>query len=299
MDERGLTAAEVRERIDSGRINNVPDAPVRTLGEIFRANVVTRINAIIGTLFVLILAVGRPKDSVFAAVIVSNTVIGMVQELRARKTLNELALLNAPSARVVRDGEAFSVAVADVVADDLLELRPGFQVVVDGVVTRADGLEVDESLLTGESEPVQKNVGDDVLSGSFVAAGSGRFRAVHIGAESYSSKIAAQARRFSLAPSELRRSIDRVLRWQLIIIPPAALLLLVRLWNSAEVLEVAGGDHWREAITGVVAASVAMVPSGLVLLTSIALVAGALALARRRALTKELASVELLARVDT
>ena len=296
--DRGLTAAEVRERTAAGRVNDVPAAPVRTLREIFRANIFTRINAIIGTLFVLILAIGRTKDALFAAVIVSNAVIGIVQELRARKTLNQLALLNAPQARVVRDGEARSIAVGEVVADDLLELQPGFQVVVDGTVTHADGLEVDESLLTGESEPVHKNTGDDVLSGSFVAAGSGRFRAVHIGADSYSSKLAAQARAFSLAPSELRRSIDRVLRWQLLIIPPAALLLLVRLWNSDEVREVAGDDHWREAITGMVAACVAMVPAGLVLLTSVALVAGALALARHRALAKELASVELLARVD-
>jgi cation-transporting ATPase E len=298
-DDRGLSDAEVRERVADGRHNNVPAAPVRTLGEIFRANVFTRVNAIIGALFVLILVVGRPKDSVFAAVIVSNAVIGIVQELRARKTLNELALLNAPKARVVREGKAFSVGVEEVVADDLLELRSGFQVVVDGTVTRADGLEVDESLLTGESEPVHKDVGNEVLSGSFVSAGSGRYRAVHIGADSYSSKLAAEARQFSLAPSELRRSIDTVLRWQLIIIPPAAILLLFRLWNSDEVRRLSGGDHWREAITGVVAACVAMVPSGLVLLTSIALVAGALGLARRRALTKELASVELLARVDT
>ncbi len=298
-DDHGLSDAEVRERITDGRRNIVPDAPVRTLGEIFRANVFTRINAIIGVLFVLILAVGRPKDSVFAAVIVSNAVIGIVQELRARKTLNELALLNAPKARVVRDGKAFSIAVDEVVADDLLEVRTGFQIVVDGTVTGADGLEIDESLLTGEAEPVHKGAGDEVLSGSFVSAGSGRYRAVRIGADSYSSKLAAEARQFSLAPSELRRSINTVLRWQLLIIPPAAILLLVRLWNSDEVRKVSGSDHWREAITGMVAACVAMVPSGLVLLTSIALVAGALGLARRRALTKELASVELLARVDT
>ncbi len=296
---RGLTAAEVAERVASGRINDVPDAPVRTLGEIVRANVLTPINGIIGTLFVLILAVGRPKDSVFAAVIVSNAVIGIVQELRARKTLQELALLNAPKARVVRDGRAFSVAIGEVVADDLLELQPGFQVVVDGTVTEADGLELDESLLTGEAEPVHKAPGDEVLSGSFVAAGSGGYRAVHIGAASYSSKLAAEARAFTLAPSELRRSIDRVLRWQLLIIPPAALLLLVRLWNSDKVRAQSQMEHWREAIVGTVAACVAMVPSGLVLLTSIALVAGALALARRSALAKELASVELLARVDT
>ncbi len=295
---RGLSAAEVAQRVAAGRVNDVPDAPVRTLGEIVRANVLTPINGIIGTLFVLILAVGRPKDSVFAAVIVSNAVIGIVQELRARRTLGQLALLNAPKARVVRDGRSFSVAVGEVVADDLLELQPGFQVVVDGTVTDADGLELDESLLTGEAEPVHKAAGDEVLSGSFVAAGSGRYLAVHIGAESYSSKLATEARMFTLAPSELRRSIDRVLRWQLLIIPPAALLLLVRLWNSDKVRAQSEMEHWREAIVGTVAACVAMVPSGLVLLTSIALVAGALGLARRRALAKELASVELLARVD-
>lgn len=296
---RGLTGAEVAERIAQGRVNDVPDAPVRTLGEIIRANVFTRINLIIGTLFVLIVIAGDLKDSVFALVIVSNSVIGVVQELRARKTLNELALLNAPKARVVRDGVAESIGLSQVVADDLLELQPGFQVVVDGEVVDSGGLEVDESLLTGESDPVIKQPGDEVLSGSFVVAGSGFYRATRIGADSYSSRLAEEARQFKLAPSDLREGIDKVLRWQLLIIPPIGLLLLVRLWNSDEVRDVAGSDRWREALTGMVAACVSMVPSGLVLLTSIALIAGALALARRRALAKELASVELLARVDT
>jgi cation-transporting ATPase E len=298
-DLRGLTASEVAARVADGRVNLVPDAPVRSLGEIIRANVLTRINAIIGVLFVLILIAGHPQDAVFAFVIVSNSVIGIVQELRARKTLNELAVLNAPKARVVRDGEASSIGLSQVVADDLLELQPGFQVVVDGEVLESSGLEIDESLLTGESEPILKQRGDEVLSGSFVVAGSGYFRATRIGAESYSSKLADEARQFKLASSDLRKGIDRVLRWQLLIIPPIGLLLLVRLWNSDEVREVAGDDRWREALTGTVAACVSMVPSGLVLLTSVALIAGALALARRRALAKELASVELLARVDT
>jgi cation-transporting ATPase E len=299
IDLRGLTQAEVRERVDAGRVNAVPDAPVRSMGEIVRANVFTRINAIIGTLFVLILIAGHPQDAVFAFVIISNSVIGIVQELRARKTLNELAVLNAPKARVIRDGRSESVGLSQVVADDLLELQPGFQVVVDGQVVQSRGLEVDESLLTGESEPIVKQPGDEVLSGSFVVAGSGCFRATRIGAESYSSKLADEARQFKLAPSDLRRGIDKILRWQLWIIPPLGLLLFIRLWNSEAVKEVAGSDRWREALTGTVAACVSMVPSGLVLLTSIALIAGALALARRKALAKELASVELLARVDT
>jgi cation-transporting ATPase E len=299
LDLQGLSHDEVAARVADGRVNAVPDAPVRSLGEIVRANVFTRINAIIGTLFVLILIAGHPQDAVFAGVIISNSIIGIVQELRARKTLNELAVLNAPKARVVRQGEASSVGLSQVVADDLLELQPGFQVVVDGEVVQSTGLEIDESLLTGESEPITKQPGDEVLSGSFVVAGSGYFLATRIGAESYSSKLAEEARQFKLAPSDLRRGIDRVLRWQLLIIPPVGLLLLVRLWNSDDVREVAGDDRWREALTGMVAACVSMVPSGLVLLTSVALIAGALALARRRALAKELASVELLARVDT
>jgi cation-transporting P-type ATPase E len=296
---QGLSGAEVQARVSEGRVNAVPDAPVRSLGEIFRANVFTRINAIIGVLFVLILIAGHPQDAVFAFVIVSNSVIGIVQELRARKTLNELAVLNAPKARVVRDGEPASIGLSQVVADDLLELQTGFQVVVDGEVVESNGLEVDESLLTGESEPIVKQVGDEVLSGSFVVAGSGYFRATRIGAESYSSKLAEEARQFKLAKSDLRESIDRVLRWQLFVIPPLGIVLFLRLYNSDEVIEVAGDDRWREALTGTVAACVSMVPSGLVLLTSVALIAGALALARRKALAKELASVELLARVDT
>ena len=156
----GLTTAEVAERLADGRVNDVPDAPVRTTSKIFRANVLTPINAIMGALFALILVAGFPGDALFAGVIVSNSIIGTVQELRARRTLTNLAVLSAPGARVVRDGTAIDIDVSSVVSDDLLELRPGDQVVVDGVVVDALGLEVDESLLTGEADPVDKTVGD-------------------------------------------------------------------------------------------------------------------------------------------
>jgi len=198
----GLTTAEVAERIADGRVNDVPDAPVRTTSEIFRANVLTPINAIMGALFALILVAGFPGDALFAGVIVSNSIIGTVQELRARRTLTDLAVLSAPGARVVRDGTATDIDVSGVVADDLLELRPGDQVVVDGVVVDALGLEVDESLLTGEADPVDKAVGDMVLSGSFVAAGTGHVRATGIGSESYAVTLAEEARRFSLVDSD-------------------------------------------------------------------------------------------------
>ena len=287
----GLTTAEVAERLADGRVNDVPDAPVRTTSEIFRANVLTPINAIMGALFALILVAGFPGDALFAGVIVSNSIIGTVQELRARRTLTNLAVLSAPGARVVRDGTATDIDVSGVVADDLLELRPGDQVVVDGVVVDALGLEVDESLLTGEADPVYKAVGDRVLSGSFVAAGTGHVRATGIGSESYAAALAEEARRFTLVDSELRSGVNSILRWLTVIIPPAAGLLLLRLLVTE--------DLWEEALRGTVAAAVAMVPDGLVLLTSLSFIVGVVALARRKALARELASVELLARVDT
>ncbi|MCU0274058.1 MAG: hypothetical protein MUE34_12570 [Acidimicrobiales bacterium] len=189
---RGLTEAEVAARVADGRTNDVPDAPVRTFGEIVRANVLTRVNAIMTTLLVLVLIAGSPKDALFAGVIVSNSVIGIVQELRARRTLNELAVLSAPKARVLRDGVTFEIGVSQVVADDVLVLEPGDQVVVDGRVLDGVGLELDESLLTGESEPVDKAPGDEVLSGSFVAAGSGHYTATRIGREAFASSLSEE-----------------------------------------------------------------------------------------------------------
>lgn len=290
--EGGLSAAEVRQRVADGRVNTVPAAPVRTLREIVKANAITPVNGIIVTLFVLILVAGYPKDGLFVGVIVANTLIGIAQELKARRELRKLQLLNAPRARVVRDGVVAEIEVGDVVADDVLELAPGDQVVVDGEVLVSAGLEVDESLLTGEADPVHKEPGSGVLSGSFVVAGSGRSRATHVGAASYASTLAEEARRFSLVHSELRRGINLVLRALVAIIPIASIGLLVSLLRDP-------GQSWQEALQGTVAASVAMVPDGLVLLTSLAFVAGVIALARREALAKELATVELLARVDT
>ncbi len=290
-DLAGLTGDEVAERIADGRVNAVPDAPVRTLGEIIRANVFTPVNAILLTLLVLILVAEAPGDALFVGVVVSNSIIGVVQELRARRELRRLAVLSAPRARVRRDGEAHEIDVGGVVADDVLEMASGDQVVVDGEVLAAVGLEVDESLLTGESDAVAKAPGERVMSGSFVAAGSGVYRAEGIGAASYAAELSEEARRFTLVDSELRRGVNQILRVLVWLIPPATALLLWRL--------VGAEDHWQEALRGAVGAAVAMVPDGLVLLTSLAFVAGVVALARRHALAKELGAVELLARVDT
>ena len=290
-DLAGLSADEVAQRVADGRVNDVPDAPVRTLGEIIRANVFTPVNAILMTLLVLILLADAPGDALFVGVVVSNSIIGIIQELRARRELRRLAVLSEPRARVRRDGEVAEIDVGGVVADDLLELASGDQVVVDGEVLAGVGLEVDESLLTGESDAIAKSPGERVMSGSFVAAGSGVYRAEGIGAASYAAALSEEARRFALVDSELRRGVNQILRVLVWLIPPASALLLWRLLGAE--------DRWQEALRGTVGAAVAMVPDGLVLLTSLAFVAGVVALARRQALAKELAAVELLARVDT
>ena len=191
----GLTAAEVAERVARGQTNDAGERTSRTYGEIVRANVFARFNAILGVLLVVPLIFGSPQDGLFGIVLVSNALIGIVQEVRAKRTLDHLAVLNAPRAKVVRDGSAIDVAVEEVVLDDLVSLRTGDQVVADGLVRTSDSLQVDESLLTGESEPVDKNGASEVLSGSFVVAGSGSYQATRVGADAYARKLAAEARR--------------------------------------------------------------------------------------------------------
>jgi cation-transporting P-type ATPase E len=288
--ERGLSTDEVDERIRLGQVNDVPAAPTRTVAQIVRANVLTRFNALLGAMLVLILLVGPVQDALFGFVLVANTAIGIVQELRAKRTLDRLTVLTAPRGRVVREGTVREVAVGEVVLDDVLDAPAGAQIVVDGIVLTADGLEVDESLLTGESHPVAKRQGDQALSGSFVAAGSGRYRATRVGADAYAVRIAEDARRFTLTRSELRSGIDRILLYVTWAIVPTAILLFVSQFRTH--------DSWREGVAGAVAGTVAMIPEGLVLLTSVAFAVAVVRLARRRVLVQELPAVEGLARVD-
>ncbi len=286
----GLTQSEVAERVARGEVNDVPTAPSRTVWQIVRANVFTRFNALLGSLLVVMLIVGPIQDALFGLVLIANAAIGIFQELRAKQTLDRLAVLTSPHARIVREGQVREAPVTEVVLDDVLELQPGDQVVVDGSVLEASGLEVDESLLTGEPDPVAKSVGDEVLSGSFVAAGGGRVRAARVGAGAYAAQLAEQARRFTLTRSELRAGIDQILRivtW--LMIPTAILLTISQLRSNASL---------HDAIRGAVAGTVAMVPEGLVLLTSVAFAVGVMRLARQRVLAQELPAVEVLARVD-
>jgi cation-transporting ATPase E len=189
----GLTSSEVVERIADGRSNQSPAGTTRSFGQILFANVFNPVNAIMLALFILILIAGFPADGLFVGVVASNSIIGVTQELYARRELKKLELLNAPIARVRRDGQPAEVDVESLVQDDLVLLVPGDQVVVDGTVVSSAGLEIDESLLTGEADAVDKAVSDEVLSGSFVSAGSGSYIATRVGAASYAHTLAAEA----------------------------------------------------------------------------------------------------------
>jgi cation-transporting ATPase E len=286
-----LTTDDVAARVASGQTNAGGERTSRSFAEILRANIFTRFNLILGTLLVAILAVGQLQDALFGIVLVSNSLIGIVQEVRAKRALDQLAVLNAPRARVVRDGSTSDIDVDEIVLDDIVDLHTGDQVVADGVVRTSDSMQADESLLTGESEPVDKNPGTQVLSGSFVVSGSGHYQTTGVGGDAYARKIAAEARRFQPAHSELIEGIDRILRYITFAIPPIAALLM---FSQLHI-----GSGVRLAVTGTVAGLVGMVPQGLVLLTSIAFGVAAVTLASRKVLVQELPAVEGLARVDT
>ncbi|MFE4513511.1 HAD-IC family P-type ATPase [Kitasatospora sp. NPDC056783] len=288
----GLTAAEVAERVARGQVNDVPVRSSRSTREIVRANVFTRFNAIIGVMFGIILVVGPIQDGLFGLVIVANTAIGIIQELRAKKTLDSLALIGEARPQVRRDGAVQQVGVSEIVLDDTVLLGIGDKVIVDGEVTEADGLEIDESLLTGEPDPVLKQPGDHVMSGSFVVAGAGTFTATKVGRAAYAAQLAEEASKFTLVKSELRTGIDNILRFITYLLIPTALGLII------SQLAVEGRD-WREAVRRMVAGIVPMVPEGLVLLTSVAFAIGVVRLGRKQCLVQELPAIEGLARVDT
>src|SRR6516162_208579 len=260
----GLSSVQVAERRSRGLTNAGGERTSRSVAEILRANIFTRFNLILGVLLAVILVVGEPQDALFGIVLVTNALIGIGQELRAKRTLDRLAVLSAPRVRVVRDGAPREIAVEELVADDLVGLRAGDQLVADGVVRDSASLQADESLLTGESEPVDKRAGDRLL--------------------------AAQARRFTLVRSDLVAGINQILRYVTWALPPVAVLLVLSQLHTHQAA--------REGATSTVAALVGMVPQGLVLLTSVAFGVAAVTLARRRVLVQQLPAVEGLARVD-
>lgn len=288
----GLTGAEVAERVARGQVNDVPVRGSRSLREIVRANVLTRFNAIIGVLWLIMLCVAPFQDSLFGFVIIANTGIGIVQEWRAKQTLDSLAVIGEARPTVRRDGAATEVGTDAIVLDDVVEIGPGDRVVVDGVCAEADGLEIDESLLTGEADPVGKRPGDRVMSGSFVVAGGGAFSVTRVGREAYAAQLAEEASRFTLVHSELRTGISTILRYVTWMMVPAAVGLVVTQL-------VVKSDTPADAVARTVGGIVPMVPEGLVLLTSVAFAIGVIRLGRRQCLVQELPAIEGLARVDT
>ena len=287
----GLSADEVAEQVAAGQVNALPDKSGRTVAEIVRANVFTRINAILGILFVIVAITGSFKNGLFALILVANSGIGIFQEIRAKKTLDALAIVGQTRPVVRRSGVAAEIDPDEVVLDDIIEIGSGDQVVVDGEVVTAAALDVDESLLTGEADPIHKKPGDKILSGSFVVAGSGAYRATKVGADAYAAQLAAEASKFTLVSSELRGGIDKILKvitW--LLIPAGVLTIVNQLFFSDNGL--------KRALLGMVAALVPMVPEGLVLMTTIAFAVGVVRLGARKCLVNELPAIEGLARVN-
>lgn len=296
---QGLSFKQVAQARAAGETNEFDNSSSRSIVAILRANVFTIFNAILASAVVVVLAVGSWKDAVFGFVLLLNTLTGTIAELRAKRALDNLAVLAAPTAHVIRDGEAKDIEVSQVVLGELLQLRSGDQVPADGQVLSSNGCEIDESILTGESVAVRKHENDQVLSGTTVIGGSARIRVTAVGEHSYANRLAVEARKYSVVTSELQEGTNRVLTWISWVIVPMTLLLL---WSQLRVAGGIGGaigsGQWKAAVVLAVAGVVGMVPQGLVLLTSVNFAAAAMTLARRKVLVQELPAVEVLARVD-
>ena len=287
----GLSDDEVAARVAQGKTNDVPTRAARSVSEIVRGNVFTRINAILGVLLIIVLSTGSGINGAFGLLIVANSAIGIIQELRAKQTLDRLAIVGQAKPLVRRQSGTQPRLPSEVVLDDVIELGPGDQIVVDGEILEEANLEVDESLLTGEADPIAKDAGDAVMSGSFVVAGTGAYRATKVGREAYAAKLAEEASKFTLVRSELRSGINKILKFITYLLIPAGLLTIYTQLFTTE----AG---WQQSVLRMVGALVPMVPEGLVLMTSIAFAVGVVRLGRRQCLVNELPAIEGLARVD-
>ncbi len=287
----GLSAQEVQSQIAAGNTNSTDERSSRSLVDILRANLLTRFNALLGVLFVIVMIVGSPIDGLFGLVIVINSAIGTFQELRAKRTLDRLAILNTPVAHIIRNSKLHTVPVNQIVLGDVLRITIGDQIPADGAILQSDGLEIDESLLTGESDAIHKNKDDKVLSGAIVVAGEGYMRATAVGAQSYAHTISAQAKKFTRVSSDLVDGTNKLLgyiSWIILVVAP--LLVWGQIVNS--------GNSWQDAVVRSTAAITGMIPEGLVLLTSLVFMLAALALARKKVLVQQLPAIEGLARVD-
>ena len=286
----GLTQEEVRARREQGRTNTMPRRTEGGVADILRRNVLTLFNLLNLCLAGLLLWVGSHRDMLFLGVVLSNTLIGTIQELRAKRTHDRLQLLSEGRVRVMRDGVECRLSPQELVLDDVVLLSRGDQVPADATVLSGAG-EADESLLTGESAPVSKAAGDTLYSGSFLVSGSVAARLTAVGADSYAGQLQLSARRVKRAQSELMRDMRRIIRWVSVLIVPIGAAMFSRQYASVDL-------GLRDAVTGTVASVLGMIPEGLILLTSVSLAAGVVALGRRNALVNELFGIETLARTD-
>ena len=287
----GLTNEQVQERIAQGQININENPNTRTYKQIIKENSLTFFNFLNLALVIMVLAVGSFKNSMFMGIIIINTAIGIAQEIRAKKTLDKLAILTESKTVVIREGKKWTISTEKLVLDDLICLKTGDQIPADAEVLEGS-LEVNESLLTGEADNLAKNPGDELFSGSFVTSGEAVCRVIHVGKDNYASQITSEAKEFKRHNSELRNSLNAILKVISIIIVPLGAMLFYKQY-------VIVGDGIRDSVVNMVAAVLGMIPEGLVLLTSVALTLGSLALAGRKTLVQELYCIETLARVDT
>ncbi|QWT23407.1 HAD-IC family P-type ATPase [Subtercola sp. PAMC28395] len=298
----GLTGADVAERLRNGQVN-VTHAPTsRSLRSIFAENVFTFFNGILTVCFIAVILLGDLRDGFFYGVVVFNALIGIVQELRAKRALDRLALLAAPETAVRRDGALQIIRPEEVVLGDLVIVRPGDQITADAEVLVTTALFLDESLLTGESDPVAKKPGDHLMSGSLVSSGTAEARVIAVGADSYASKLTAEIKRHSLVHSELRAATNRILVYLSWILVPMIIIIgfgRIATYGGFAALANPADQSWRLALIDAVAGVVGIIPEGLVLLTSLAFGVAAISLTRQKVLVQELAAVEVLARVDT
>jgi cation-transporting P-type ATPase E len=299
IEESGLTSGEVAILTESGQVNIVESSTSRSFADIVRANVFTLFNGIIFVAMVMVLVTGSWKDAVFGFVIIVNTGIGIVTELKAKRTLDELSILVASDYLARRDGKNVGIRHDEIVLGDLLWIRSGEQIPADAQIVRTWGLELDESMLTGESRTVRKREGDEIYSGSTAVSGVALVKVSAVGEHSYAATLTAQAKVYKKTVSDLNKGINTILKFMTFLVVPLCVLLVwsqinaVGGWNAA----ISTGE-WRSAVVSAVAGVVGMIPEGLVLLTSLNFALAAIRLARQNTLVQELESVETLARVD-
>ena len=288
----GLTQAQVEAHLLKGEVNIATTSASRTTKEIILHNTLTLFNFLNLLLFCMVLFTGSLKNLLFILSVVFNTGIGIYQEIKAKKTIESLSILKQAKVLVLRDGIETQVNKEDIVLDDILFLTKGMQVPVD-VRSLEEGLVVDESLITGESEFIKKHIGDEIYSGSLVMQGNTKVQVISVGNNTYVSKLTVEAKAFAMTKSQIQKNIDRILKWITIIILPATIAVFLDQYNFLEIIGT------NAVILKAVAAMIGIMPEGLVLLTSVALAAGVLKLSTLGTLTQELPAIETLARVDT